>query len=233
MIETALQSFDPRIKILSGVILGLLVWQAGFAGLVIYLFLLGALSWQLRATLPGQRHVLKSYGWFLLLWTGAKLGMDIWSGASLPVASLAASLLAARLSCLLAVGLVLALSTSSRQLGMALTWFLRPVLRSHAWKGALALALMVHFLPITWLTLAQMRETTSRRCSHLGLFRRMLIMGQAVMRNLGQKTWNQTLGVACRRLDRPEAWQPKFRTGIGQWGCFVMLMGAGVALALL
>ncbi len=208
---------DPRIKILSTIVLSVLSWRSGIIGLGCYFFVLVALCYQLRSSLPGQRQVLKSYGWFLLLWSVAKVGVDLWSGLSVEVAVSGAGLLAFRLTCLLLAGLVLALSTSPRQLGMALTWFLRPVMGRRAWKGALAFALMVHFLPITWLTLAQVREAVNRRCPGLGLFRRMLLMGQCALRNLGQKTWNQTLAVACRRLDNQDAWQSVFQPDVVPW----------------
>lgn len=229
--EATLLALDPRVKILVAVTLGVLAWKTGLLGLIFYIIGLSALCWQLRATLPGQRQVLKSYGWFLLFWTVAKVGLELWDGTSMSVAAVEAGVLALRLTCLLLVGLVLALATSPRQLGMALTWFLRPVLGNRAWKGALALSLMVHFLPITWLTLAQVRQATLRRCAHLNLFKRMLIVGQSTLRNLGQKTWNQALAVACRGLYKPQAWQPVFRAGVVQWCCGVGFVAVAAALS--
>ncbi len=215
---------DPRIKILSTIALGILTWHSGLVGLGCYFVVLATLCYQLRSSLPGQSQVIKSYGWFLLLWSVAKVGVDLWSGMSAGVAASGAGMLAFRLTCLLLAGLVLALCTSPRQLGMALTWFLRPVMGKLAWKGALAFALMVHFLPLTWLTLAQVREAVKRRCPDLGLFRRMLLMGQCSIRNLGQKTWNQTLAVACRRLDNQTAWKPVFQPAVVQWVWFSALV---------
>lgn len=233
MTETRLLTLDPRIKVLLAVGFGILVWRAGLVGLAAYSCLLGWVCWTLRAGLPGHRHVLKSYGWFLLIWVGAKLALDLWEGMDPIAAAQAAGLLGLRLSCLLLAGLGLALSTSPRQLGMALVWFLRPVMGKLAWQAALALALMVHYLPITWLTFSQVRSSVRQRCSHMSLYRRMLVVGQAVLRSLGQKTWNQALAVACRNLDRPEAWQPVFSSGLGQWaaaGC--LAASAAVASAL-
>ncbi|MGE4504107.1 MAG: cobalt transporter [Desulfovibrionaceae bacterium] len=223
---------DPRLKVLFAVLLGALAWSSGLPGLAAMLVGLCWLLLRLRAALPGGRAVLRGYVWFLLFWALAKAGLDLWSGVGALAALAGAGMLTLRLTCLLGTGLALAVSTSPRQLGMALTWFLRPILRGRAWKAALALALMVHFLPITWETVARVRANVARRLPGARFWTRQAATARAVLRVLGQKTWNQTLAVACRGLGEAAAWEPEFPAGGGraaQWGLggvLALLLGA-------
>jgi biotin transport system permease protein len=147
----------------------------------------------------------------VVFWVAAKAGLDALSGMPLDVIAAGAGDLAIRLVALLLLGLFLALSSSSRALGLAVAWAVRPVAgREQAWRLALSLALMVHFLPMCLSTVSQVRQTMTRRCPRCGFFLRMVVIPQAVIRAMGQKTWNQTLAVAGRNLDRPEAWEPDF-----------------------
>jgi biotin transport system permease protein len=148
---------------------------------------------------------------FVLLWVAVKAGLDALGGVPSEYIAMDAAQLSVRLTALLLLGLTLALSTSARSLGLAVAWALRPVLgRERAWRVALSLSLMVHFLPACLASMSQVREVAARRCPEAGFFARMRIVPQAVIRNLGQKTWNQTLAVACRRLDGADAWASDF-----------------------
>ena len=148
---------------------------------------------------------------FVLFWMVMKGVLDALAGVGFSQLLLNSADLGLRLATLLFLGMVLALSTSARSLGLAVSWAVKPFVgRERAWKVALSLSLMVHFLPMCLSTMSAMREAYDRRCAGSGFFRRMVIVPQAVLRNLGQKTWNQTLALAGRGLDSPDAWRPDF-----------------------
>nr|WP_231117050.1 cobalt transporter [Pseudodesulfovibrio alkaliphilus] len=165
---------------------------------------------------------------FVFFWVAAKAGLDAVSGVPWPEVATGAVDLAVRLAALLLLGLSLALSASARALGLAVAWAVRPVVgREYAWKLALSLALMVHFLPMCLVTVSEVRQTVARRCPGCGFFQRMIVIPQAVIRALGQKTWNQTLAVAGRGLDCPHAWEPDFSWS-GRDTCCALLAGCAV-----
>lgn len=139
-----------------------------------------------------------------------------------------AALLGGRLCVLIGLGLLLALTTSPRQLGLALSWFLRPVLGKNAWKTALSLALMIHFLPLVQATFAQVKQTIKLRQPRRSRWERFLLVPQATLRLLAQKTWSQTVAVAARGLDSPEAWVPHFPPQPLNWILGFLMAAAGL-----
>lgn len=202
---------DPRLKLGVALALGPILWlvgpvQAGACALVLL-----ALVVPLAAGQPLGGRMVRSLLVFVIFWAAAKAGLDAFSGLPPGVIAAGAGDLAIRLAALLLLGLFLALSSSARALGMAVAWAVRPCVgREQAWRLALSLALMVHFLPLCLSTVSQVRQTMARRCPRCGFFLRMTVIPQAVIRAMGQKTWNQTLAVAGRNLDRPDAWEPDF-----------------------
>ncbi|WP_242012227.1 energy-coupling factor transporter transmembrane protein EcfT [Pseudodesulfovibrio cashew] len=219
---------DPRLKVGLTLVLGPLFWAASPWPLSACLL---ALSWfvvGLVAARPMEGRMIRSLFFFLLFWVVMKGALDAFFGLPLAQVVLSALLLGLRLAALISLGLCLALSTSSRSLGLALSWALRPFLgRERAWQVALSLALMVHFLPLCLSSLAQIKETLGLRWPGCPLWRRMQLIPQAFLRVLGQKTWNQTLAVAGRGLDSHEAWVPDFTwsgldTLVALCGCAVV-----------
>ncbi|MFW6181739.1 MAG: archease, partial [Spirochaetota bacterium] len=101
--------------------------------------------------------------------------------------------LGSRILVVLLTGLCLARTTSARQMGRAMTGIMRPVLGARAWLPALALSLMIHFLPMTLATLRQTGQTVKVRCPGMSLHRRMVLLATASLRSLSRKTWNQTI----------------------------------------
>jgi biotin transport system permease protein len=193
---------DPRLKLCAAFLLGPALWVLG----------------------------LPAVGLCLLFWVAVKAGLDAMSGLSAAQVAMGAGDLALRLAALLLLGLFLALSSSARALGLAVSWAVRPLVgREQAWRLALSLSLMIHFLPMCLGAIAQVRQTLSRRCPRCGFFLRMVVIPQAVIRTLGQKTWNQTLAVAGRGLDDPSAWEPDFTwTGHDSAWALLSLSGATV-----
>jgi biotin transport system permease protein len=165
---------------------------------------------------------------FLLLWTGLKFGLDLLDAPAL-LAARQASLLGLRLAVLLLLGLCLSLAGSSRQYGLALTWALRPALGARAWKAGLALALLLHYLALCAETYGAVCATVRLRRPSGPAWRRALLTLQALLRVLGQKTWEQAVALAARRLDSPEAWTARFAPRPRVWfASFGLLLLAGV-----
>ncbi len=206
----AVRAVDPRVKLACGLVMGILVWRAGLVGLGLYLALPAALLFLFRGQWPGRAAVVRNYLAFVAFWMLAKWGLDVLWGMDWVQALDISAWLGLRLVILLMVGLCLGLTTSSRQLGMAANWVLRPVLGKRAWKASLALAIMIHSLPLAWQALAQVRLALTARRLKVGRVRRTLLTVQGVMRLLGRRAWEQAVAVASRRLDRAEAWRPVF-----------------------
>jgi biotin transport system permease protein len=206
----AVRVLDPRVKLACGLAMGVLVWRAGPVGLGLYLALPATLLFLFRQQWPGRAAVVRNYLAFVLFWMLAKWGLDVLWGMDWALALEISAWLGVRLVILLMVGLCLGLTTSSRQLGMAANWALRPVLGKRAWKASLALAIMIHSLPLAWQALAQVRLALTARRLRVGRVRRALLTVQGVLRLLGRRAWEQAVAVASRRLDRAEAWRPAF-----------------------
>ncbi len=223
--------YDPRLKLLVAFALGAMVWHAGPTGLAAYSVIIGAFLFILRHLWQGGARIFRSYGLLVFFWMALKVFSDLMSGVDTDAALGNATILGVRLVMLLLLSLALAMSASPRQLGLAISWFLRPLLGKAAWKVALALALMVHFLPLTWQVGVQVRKTIERRCPDLRWREKMILLPQAVIRNLGQKTWNQTLAVAGRGLDCPSGWVADFPENKIQWFLGLTLLVACLALA--
>jgi biotin transport system permease protein len=167
---------------------------------------------------------------FVLVWATLKFLMDI-LGAVSPTSALSASAgLGLRLSTLLLLGLTLALSATPRRLGLGLAWFLRPLLKDRAWQIALALSLMIHFLPLTWATAAGLLQNLSRRWPNCPWRKRVRLVPLALLRVMSQMTWNQAVAVAARCLDQPEAWRNDRAVRLKEWA--IVLIPGLVLLAL-
>jgi biotin transport system permease protein len=224
-----IRALDPRLKLGAALLVGPCLWKVPVPAAVACAAFLLLLVRFLAAGQPGGGRMVRSLLSFVFFWVAVKLVLDGISGVPAEFMARDAAQLAVRLVALLMLGLGLALSTSARALGLAVAWALRPFLGpERAWRIALALSLMVHFLPACLSTLSGVREVVARRFPEAGFFRRMRMIPQAVIRNLGQKTWNQTLAVACRGLDRAGAWEPDFIWSGRDWfGSAFVLAAAG------
>nr|WP_321257817.1 cobalt transporter [uncultured Pseudodesulfovibrio sp.] len=224
-----IRELDPRLKLVVALVLGPCLWKVHVLAVAVYIVFLFFLVWPLAAGQSVGFKMIRSLLVFVLFWVGIKMALDGVSGVPVEFIVMDGFQLGARLVALLLLGLGLALSTSARSLGLAVSWALRPLIgQERAWRAALSLALMIHFLPICLETLAKVKEVASRRCLGSGLSVRMRVIPLALVRNLGQKTWNQTLAVACRRLDSADAWAPDFswriQDGIAAFFCMTVII---------
>lgn len=235
----SLASFDPRLKIMLAAAIGILTWHVPVYALCVYavgiLFL--GISNRMHITL-GTRTVA-TYIYFIIAWAGLKFALDctpLFYGTTpdYDAALLSAGILGLRLTILIGIGLLLATTSSARQLGLALAWFMRPILGKRSWEPALSLALMIHFIPLIQHTFAQVMQALELRNPPRSTWQRFLLIPQAVLRICAQKTWTQTVAVAARKLDSPDAWTPGFPVPFMQLAIsFCILCAAFLPLGLM
>ena len=203
----ALHRTDPLVKLAVGLTLGIFVWHAGPVGLACYLA--GLVLVGLAA--PGRGELrpvsLRTVGMLLFCWVLLKTGFEFWEGAAPQEALREAGILGLRLLILILGGLCLTAVTSTRQIGLAVDRLLHPVAGSRSWQGALGLALMIHFLPLTLRILRQAGMSLRLRPVRRGPATRLRLWVQTVLRVLQRTTWQQTLAIAARGLDDPQAWR--------------------------
>lgn len=229
----SLSVVDSRVKLLAALALGGLIWRASWPGLLCYGLFLLAVACEHRHAWPGNVRLLRTYVFFVLFWSVAKFALGLFGPISWQQAGIDALLIAVRVSCLLLLGAALTMTTTTRAMGLGLSALLGPLLgRERAWKLALSFALMAHFLPMTWRTVEQVKVTVRQRCPKLKLHKRLPLMVQAILRNLGRLTWDQSLALAGRNLDRAEAWRTDLPFFPWQWGggLLFVVISAGVAL---
>ncbi len=227
----ALHRTDPLVKLAVGLTLGIFVWYAGPVGLACYLA--GLILVGLAA--PGRGELrpvsLRTVTALLLCWVLLKAGFEFWEGSTAPDALQEAGVLGLRLLVLILGGLCLTAVTSTRQIGLAVDRLLHPVAGSRSWQGALGLALMIHFLPLTLRILRQAGMSLRVRPVRRGPGTRLRLWVQTVLRVLQRTTWQQTLAIAARGLDDPKAWRQRSMVTWRQilLGGLVMLLIAAVA----
>lgn len=206
----ALAAMDPRVKLATALVLGPIIWRLGPGATALSILALGLAAF---FTVPGSSFgpaALRGNALFVLVWVAAKALFDIWGGIAPATALAESAVFGARLLCLICLGLILAASTSPRQMGAALSYALTPVLGRRAWKAALALALLVHNLPLAWTAGAAIRRTMRLRCPDLPFSRKPGLFATALLRAVSLTAYDRTMAVAARNLDRPEAWRPVF-----------------------
>jgi biotin transport system permease protein len=218
-----IEQADPRLKVLCTMALGLAAMRAHPLGLAIFGACMALVLIRLISNKPQNGALLKSYLIFVLVWMLIKFGLDLWGGIPWSSALIQAGELGLKLSVLLILGLGLALSTSARALGLGLAAMLRPLLRSRAWQVALAIALMIHFIPLTWQSIAAVQAAFRIRGLRLGWPKRVRYFTQAILRHWSQKAWRQTMALASRGLDDPKAWNVPLPFKPLEW-----LLGVGI-----
>ncbi|MCG8532661.1 MAG: energy-coupling factor transporter transmembrane protein EcfT [Desulfovibrionales bacterium] len=229
----SLSSFDPRLKIATAAVIGVITWHVPLYALLAYTtgIIMLAICNASHITL-GWRTIL-TYSYFIVGWAGLKFALactPLLQGISpaYGAAALDAAVLGLRLFILIGIGLLLASTTSARQLGLALSWFLRPLLGKRSWEPALSMALMIHFIPLIQKTFSQVLRAMKLRNPQRTRFQRFLLVPQAVLRICAQKTWTQTIAVAARKLDTPTAWEPDFTPCYGQFFIFLLIITASL-----
>lgn len=227
-----LLGLDARPKILLVLLIGLSLWRLPAPALLVLSAAAAALCFSLGGFARAHLGMWKAGAVFVLAWGTLKFLMDILGGVNLSSAWFASAILGLRLTALLLLGLTLALSATPRRLGLGLAWFLRPLLKDRAWRAALALSLMMHFLPLTWAAAAGLLQNLSRRWPDCPWRKQVRLVPLALLRVMSQTTWNQTVAVAARCLDHPAAWRNDRAVRPGEWAVALIPGLTLLALAL-
>ena len=167
------------------------------------------------------------------VWRVIVFALDLAARAPPAVALGETALLVARLVAIVLLGAALAAVVTPRALGLALASMTRPVLRRSAWKLALSLLLVVHLIPRTFAAFQAARAALRVRRVELGRGRALVVVLEAGARNLAALTWDQSLAIAARRLDAPEAWSGGPPPRLRDWcagGAVALLAGAAALL---
>lgn len=218
-----LASADGRIVLLLALALGVLVWRAGVAANLLYAASLGAVLASAGATARDAARLARWTATFALAWGAVKLVVDLASGVPAREAGAAVALLAVRLAVLLLLGAAVSALLTPRALGLALAGLAPRPLRRRTWTVALALLLMVHFVPRALAAFDGARAALRVRRVALPRWRALVVVLEAGARNLARMTWDQTLAVAARRLDGPEAWAEEVPFRAVEWAAGVLL----------
>ena len=226
-VRSRVARIDPRLLValvsLGGVLAWLLPWQGG----AVFFALACVLALTAAVELRDGRAALAAYGLFVLIWTVSQLLLYLFENPGQFGDALAVSAyLGGRLFTLLGLALAVPLAATPLTLGRTLAWYLgwlagaetfvcttllrgkvRPVLAGGAWRAALALTLMMAFLPRSMRAVGALKRSLSLRAPRLPLHKKVALMGLAVLRVVSSQTWDMTLAIASRNMDRPEPWE--------------------------
>lgn len=228
-----LAAADGRVVLVLALLFGLLVWRAGLAANVAYAAFFAAVLASTGATARDAARLARWVAGFSLVWGAVKLAVDLASGVPAREAGAAVALLAVRLAVLLLLGAAVSALLTPRALGLALAGLTPPRLRRRTWTVSLALLLMVHFVPRALAAFDGARAALRVRRVALPRWRALVLVLEAGARNLARMTWDQTLAVAARQLDRPEAWVEPAPARPGQWAAGLAVGALAGAAALL
>lgn len=218
---------DPRLALGLTLAASLCVWHAGWPGLCVYAAVLLCL-WHRAGThrLAPQGTLARTVR-FCLFWTTITWAFTVsevlpplpWATiaalpqalhTALPPALWAtlpgAALLLCRLALLMAFALSLTLHLSPHALGQAAVWFVAPLLGNNAWKPALSLALMVHYLPAMHTAAHAVRLAAKVRGLPEQGFAYWKNALPHLFRLLYSRTMQQAMAIASRGLDTNNAW---------------------------
>lgn len=209
-------NLDGRVLLIVALVSGLLIWQLPQLWLIPFTLFWVALVFISGAQRKVRPSVLRAYALFFLFWVGLKILLDtiglLWQKSPLLPETYApvlvnAGILGMRLVAMSAVGVFIVGVAGAQKLSLAFAWLLKPVMRKNAWKAALAMTLMLRFIPLAQRILRSSKTAVRLRCESLGFWSRMGLLVGASLSLLAKQTWTQTIAVASRGLDCPEAWE--------------------------
>lgn len=189
--------------------LGASIWYLPFsaaAGLALLLAVLVARLGRLKFARLGFARLMQAYLAFTLLWAGGRIGFAVYNGLGLAGGLWLGLDLALRIMVIAGAGVSLLFLLTpcqvAREAGLSLKW----LLPAHYWKLSLALLIMLSFFEAALVSWRGLSQTLKLRAGACPLRIRLGLAGGALLRLLSRQTWERTLCVAARRLDRPEAW---------------------------
>ncbi|MCD8138261.1 MAG: hypothetical protein LUE17_00515 [Planctomycetaceae bacterium] len=204
---------ESRIRRLDGRITLLLLLAACFVCqyipvtyLPLWLACLGSLFFLREMRRVEITAMLRGGLYFMAFWMVMTVGSDLLAGKPFATAILASLPLGGRLLALTLVGMAFVGLATPMETGRAAAWFLRPVLRSHAWKPALCIAMTAWFLPVMLRLTGQVRAGMRARGLRLSWGRRLTLLVGTSLRILESMAVELAVGLASRRLDDWRSW---------------------------
>ncbi|MCL1888917.1 MAG: hypothetical protein FWF99_00230 [Desulfovibrionaceae bacterium] len=206
--QTILTRLDPRLLVLLCSLGGLCAWLAPWtwtAPLLLPALCLALNAWR---TLPGGRVIAVAQIAFILLWGLGFLGFRAWEAGEIAPETVEQTLIfCARLGTMLGLALAIPLALTPLALGRVMAWGLRKLgAPETAWRAALALVIMLSFLPKGLRALSGLNRSLRLRVPNLPRRRAFFLLGLASLRLLGVQTWEISLAIAGRDLYRPGPW---------------------------
>jgi biotin transport system permease protein len=156
---------------------------------------------------------MAAYLAFLVVWTAAQFLLTL---SQIPgaygLAARSAASLGGRLAVVVGLAMAVPLAATPLAVGRAVGWFLGPIdrllgLSGLSWRAALALCLMMSFLPRAIAAAKALDRTLRLRAPRLPILKRLRLEGEAMLRILGSQAWEAALAIAARDLWRPEPWR--------------------------
>lgn len=206
-----LQRVDPRLSLGAVLLYGVALWNTGWWGLFLFYVIFSPVAFAVMQQGKNVAGSIRRFLFFVLFWTVLKLIFDMIDDSTIATAATVALFWGLRLMALLLLGFVFARVTSARKIGQSVTWVIAPLVgRERASRFALALALMVHFIPQSVESVRQAQQAVRIRHPKASAYGRMVLVPQMMLRFMGRKTWTQAVAVTVRGLDAASAWTPSF-----------------------
>ena len=226
IVRACIARIDPRLLValvsFGGVLAWVLPWQWG----AVFFILACIVTLAAITTLPAVRAAFAAYGLFLLLWMVSQFCLYLFEYPGQVGPALAeASDLGRRLFTLLGLALAMPLATTPLVIARTLNWYLtwltkpeevicakvlrgkvQPMFAGSVWRAALALCLMMAFFPSSMRAVGALKKTLFLRAPHLPLHKKVVFMGLALLRVVSSRTWDMTLAITSRNMDRPGPW---------------------------
>ncbi|MDR1577670.1 MAG: hypothetical protein LBT86_05525 [Deltaproteobacteria bacterium] len=230
-IQTWLTARDSRLLVAALSLSGLVAWNLTWRYWPIVALFWGlALIPTLTAfqLYPQARGALLAYGLFVLFWIIAQFVLYAWDKPGQTLAAFyLASGLGIKLLTLLGLAMTMPLAATPITLGRASAWFLEKLAtpwlwlkrlfprgkkkadsgQTPFWRVSLALTLMMAFFPRALRTARELQLSLKRRAPFLPLPKKIKFLGLALLRVVSSQTWEITLAIVSRDLDRPEPWR--------------------------
>jgi hypothetical protein len=220
-VKRLLASLDLRLLMVLVSALGLCSWLLPWPWLIAFgpsSLIAAWAAWRLRAV---PRGAIKAYAAFLVLWTAAKLLSSLLEApGAWGLAAYSALELGSRLAVMAALALAVPLAATAVEIGRAAGYLLGPLdglMRlfrqkgdeDHpglSWRAALAVCLMMSFLPRAVKAAGDLRQTLLLRAPSMSSARRLRLLAETLVRIMGSQAWDAALAITARDLYRPEPW---------------------------
>ncbi len=206
MPESRIRRIDGRVKLLLLLAACFVCQYIPAPFLPLWLACLGSLFFMREMRRIEIRTMLRGGLYFMAFWMVMTVGSDLLAGKSFMTAFLASLPLGCRLLALTLVGMAFVGLATPMETGRAAAWYLRPFLRSHAWKPALCIAMTAWFLPVMLRLTGQVRAGMRARGLRLSWGRRVTLLVGTSLRILEGMAAELAVGLASRRLDDWRSW---------------------------